>query len=57
VKILEIIEKNPTTSIQEIAEHLKLTSRAIEKNISKLKMEGLLKIIGLAMGGHWEIIK
>jgi len=56
VKILNLIRGNSEISIPEIAERLKLSTRAIEKNIVKLRDAGLLKRVGGAKGGHWEII-
>jgi ATP-dependent DNA helicase RecG len=33
-----------------------ISQTAIENNISKLKNIGLLKRIGPAKGGHWEVL-
>ena len=57
VKILNLIKVNSKISIPEIAERLKLSTRAIEKNIVKLRETGILKRVGPAKGGYWEIIK
>jgi len=32
-----------------------LTTRGIEWNIAKLKQKGLLKRVGSAKGGYWEV--
>ena len=56
-KILELISENPSMPIPQIADKLGLTTRAIEKNIAKLKQKGLLKRIGPAKGGYWKIVK
>lgn len=55
-KILGIIKYNAQITIKELAEQLKVSTRAIEKNISKLKSEGKLERIGGDKGGHWKII-
>jgi len=55
VMILNIIKENPEISIPEIAKKIDLTTRAIEKNIFKLKQKSLLKRIGPAKGGYWEV--
>ena len=51
------MNKNSNISIPQIADELSLTTRAIEENISKLKTKGLLKRIGPAKGGYWEVTK
>jgi len=56
-KILGIIENNPQISARRIAEQLGLSSRAVEKQIAQLRANGVLKRIGAAKGGHWEVLK
>lgn len=55
-KILLLLKENPTMTINQIAEKLNLTQRAIEKQISKLKNENRIKRIGSARKGQWEIV-
>jgi len=55
VKIIELIKENNEITIPEIAERTNLTTRAVEKNISKLKQKGLLERVGSAKGGYWEV--
>ena len=55
-KILDLVRKNPEVSAREIAEALALTSRAVEKQVGKLKKEGRLKRIGPDKGGHWQVV-
>ena len=57
IKILKLISENPIIAIPQIANEVGLTTRAIEKNIAKLKQKKLLKRIGPAKGGCWEIIR
>ncbi len=54
VKILGLIKENKEMSIPQIASFLKLSTRAVEKNIANLKKKGLLKRVGPAKGGYWE---
>ena len=54
-KIIAAIKENPAISAQQIAQLLGVTSRAIEKHLSKLKEKGIIKRIGPDKGGHWEI--
>jgi predicted HTH transcriptional regulator len=44
-------------SIPEMAETIGISERSIERNIESLKKKGLLKRIGPAKGGHWQIIE
>lgn len=55
--ILQIIKENPKISRKEIVKELNINPSAIQKRIEKLKQKGLLKRIGPAKGGHWEIIR
>ena len=57
LKILLLIEENPKISKKKMAEMLKISTTAIDKNIIKLKANNLLKRIGPDKGGFWELIK
>jgi len=57
IKILELVDENPYISKREMCEEFGISTTAIDKNISTLKKKGLLKRVGPARGGHWEIIK
>jgi len=39
-----------------MAAQIGISSRAVEKHIAALKSRGLLKRIGPAKGGHWELV-
>jgi len=56
-KILNILQEQDRISAKELAEKLGISSRAVEKNIMKLKEKGLLKRVGPDKGGYWEIIQ
>ncbi len=56
VKILDAIRQQPTIIRMELAEVLQLSGKAIEKNLSILKQEGLLRRVGPDKGGRWEVI-
>jgi len=51
--LLMLEDKNITTS--EMAEIVQVTTRAIEKQISKLKDKGIIERIGPDKGGYWKI--
>ncbi|MFH1856911.1 MAG: winged helix-turn-helix transcriptional regulator [Candidatus Omnitrophota bacterium] len=55
-KVLSLIRGNPSISAQEMADKIGISSRAIEKRISKLKANKIIKRIGPAKGGHWEVL-
>jgi len=55
-RILEIIAKNRFATIPEISKTLGISTTAVENNLAKLKAKKILKRIGPAKGGHWEIV-
>jgi ATP-dependent DNA helicase RecG len=54
-KILIMLKAEPGLTAKEIAKRLEISSRAVEKQIAKLRKEGLLRRIGPAKGGYWEV--
>jgi ATP-dependent DNA helicase RecG len=57
IKIIELMKENKYVTTKELSGHIKISTTAIDKNISKLKKKGIVKRIGPAKGGYWEIIK
>jgi len=55
-KIINLIKKNQDLTIPELAEIIGVTERSIERNIEQLKKDELVKRIGAAKGGYWQII-
>jgi len=55
-KILRAISKDRHISAARLAKILKVTPRAVEKNIANLKVQGKLKRVGSAKSGYWKII-
>ena len=55
LKILKLMEDNKYITTKELSEHIKISTTAIDNNISKLKEKGILERIGPAKGGHWKI--
>ncbi|MDP7023441.1 MAG: winged helix-turn-helix transcriptional regulator [Kiritimatiellia bacterium] len=53
---LSMLQEQPELTIPEIAAALSISTRAVKKQIAKLKEQGLLKRIGPNRGGHWEVI-
>jgi len=54
--IIEEIIHNPYVSARELSEIVGISNRKIEENIKKLKARGVVKRIGPAKGGHWEVL-
>jgi len=54
--ILSLIRRNNSISTQEISIKININKSNTEKNIAKLKKLNLLKRIGSAKGGRWQII-
>jgi len=55
-EVLTILSKRPETTISELAETFGLTTRAVEKQIARLREDGLLRRVGPKKGGHWEVL-
>ena len=54
-KILVAVRQNARITITELAVLIGIAERSVERNIQKLQNEGLLRRIGPAKGGYWEI--
>ncbi|MCK9295920.1 MAG: winged helix-turn-helix transcriptional regulator [Desulfobulbaceae bacterium] len=53
--LLHLVE-NRKASITSLATVVGLSTTGVEKIISRLKDKGVLRRIGPAKGGHWEVI-
>ena len=56
-KIVMLITGNPNVSKKAMAESLGISTTAIDKNLARLKQKGILRRVGPAKGGHWEVIR
>ena len=56
IKVLQLIQTNPAISRRDIAERLGINQSAVQKHLEALKEKGVLKRVGGAKGGYWEII-
>ena len=56
-KIIEFIQKDAFVTIPELAEKIGVTERSVERNIQKLQEKCLIRRVGPAKGGHWEVIR
>lgn len=55
--IIDLIKKYPSIAKKQMAEHENLSKKSVEYNIDKLKEMGVLRHVGPAKGGYWEIIE
>ena len=53
--LLKMIQNDSKISTTELANLLEVTRRTIARDIDNLKLKGILRRIGSAKGGHWEI--
>ena len=56
VKIIEMIAENRNITIPEMADRLEKSTRAIEKQVAKLKLNGTISRIGPDKDGHWVVL-
>lgn len=56
-KILELMEENPNITIPVLAESLKISTRAVEKQINNLKKNNQLQRVGGRKEGYWQVVK
>lgn len=57
IKILDFIEQDKFVTIPELSKSLKISTTAVENNLAKLKQKKVLKRVGPAKGGYWEVVK
>ena len=55
-KILNLMSKNKNITIPEPSKQIGIGSRAIEKQIARLKKNGLIKRVGSTKAGYWKIV-
>lgn len=55
-KILIEMRKNPTVTAREIAEITRLTQRQVERIISELKKQEIIRRTGAKKNGQWIVL-
>ena len=55
-QILLLILENPVISRKQISDIIGINQSAVQKHLTTLKENGIIKRIGPAKGGHWEVI-
>ena len=56
-KLIGIIKSNPKVTIKELSSLLNITRRGVEEQIKSLKDKGIIRRVGSAKGGYWEILQ
>ena len=54
--ILDICRKKPSVTIRELALLIGIAERSVQRNIQKLRQDGLLRRIGGRKEGRWEVL-
>jgi ATP-dependent DNA helicase RecG len=57
LSILKLISDNQHITATELANNIGISHRKTQENIGKLKEMGLIRRIGPAKGGHWEVVE
>jgi ATP-dependent DNA helicase RecG len=55
-RMLKFLKNNPRLTAEQLGEMLGITKRRAESNLKALKDKNLIKRVGAAKNGHWEII-
>src|SRR5699024_5674935 len=55
-KIIDFVISDPSMSAEAMAYKIGISSRAVEKHISKLRSMGILSREGADHGGYWRIV-
>ncbi len=56
-RIVSLIKENPRHSAKSLAEAIGISAKGIEKQIAKLKAQGVIRRIGPDKGGSWLIVQ
>ena len=54
-KILQLLTDDPSLTIAVLAKRCGVTTRSIERNVTKLQADRKLRRVGPDKGGHWEV--
>ncbi|TFU91900.1 winged helix-turn-helix transcriptional regulator [Barnesiella sp. WM24] len=55
-RIVREMKDNPLVTINELATILSISDRAVSKHIKKLQSDGVIRRVGAARGGYWQVI-
>ena len=55
LRVLTLLQQESGITVPELAKEIGITTRGIEKIIRRLREKGIVRRIGPAKGGHWEV--
>lgn len=55
-RIISLLKENPRHSARTLAEIIGISAKGVEKRLSKLKSQGIIRRVGPNKGGTWEIV-
>lgn len=55
-RIIELLRENPRHTTKTLADAIGITTKGIEKQLSKLKSQGRIERVGSAKGGSWKVL-
>ena len=56
-KIMALLSQDSTLSAANLAERIGITAKAVEKQIARMKADGVLRRIGPDKGGYWQVVE
>ena len=54
---MALLSQDSALSAAALAEQIGITAKAVEKQIARMKAEGVLRRIGPDKGGYWLVVK
>ncbi|MBQ3427772.1 MAG: Fic family protein [Clostridia bacterium] len=55
LKIIAVLKKNPYCTIKDLSETLEINHSTVERNIKKLRDNGIIERVGARKDGHWVV--
>ncbi len=56
-RIVALIKGNPRHSAKSLADAIEISPKGVEKQLAKLKAQGIIRRIGPDKGGTWEVVE
>ena len=56
VKMVALMREDPNITIAEMAKTIGVAERTVERNLRKLQENGVVRRVGPAKGGYWEVL-